>query len=165
MTMVFSGLSFGASLATWATACAVSSAGMMPSVWLRSWNAWSASSSVTETYSQRPEACQAACADAGRDTSTCDSVCIEGKVQITVWVAGPDAVDTVCAGGTRDTYGPYLVTLDESGNGVSVSPSHVTLQPLTLELMNQGELSVCIAVIAPDDGEVFISELTANVGL
>ena len=114
---------------------------------------------------QTQEACQAACADAGRDTTTCDSVCIEGKVQVTVWVAGPDDADTVCIGGTRDTYGPYLVTLDENGNGVSVSPPDVTLRPLTLELMNQGELAVCLEVSAPEAGEFLISELTANVGL
>src|SRR5271165_5278962 len=40
----------GAILATWASACAGSSAGMMPSIRLDSWNASSASESVIETY-------------------------------------------------------------------------------------------------------------------
>lgn len=120
---------------------------------------------INTVAQQTQEACQAACEAGGLSTTTCDSVCNEGQVQVTVWVAGPDAIDTVCTGGTRDTYGPYLVTLDADGGGVSVSPSSVTLQSLTLELLNQGDLSICLEIIAPDDGEVLISELTANVGL
>ena len=46
MTMVESGR-FGASRRTHATACAVSSAGMIPSFSESAWNAASASSSVT----------------------------------------------------------------------------------------------------------------------
>jgi len=114
---------------------------------------------------QTQEACLAACGTAGVDSDTCGAVCTSGQLQITVWVAGADDIGTVCTGGARDTYGPYLVTLDENGNGVSVSPSSVTLKALTLELMNQGNLSICLEVISPEDGEVLISELTANVGL
>src|SRR5215210_2799822 len=46
--------SVGASLVTWASACAGSSAGMMPSSLHRSWKAVSASLSVADTYSTRP---------------------------------------------------------------------------------------------------------------
>src|SRR6202041_509776 len=51
----------GAIFATCASACAGSSAGMMPSSLLHSWNASSASRSVIETYSTRPRSCSQEC--------------------------------------------------------------------------------------------------------
>jgi len=120
---------------------------------------------VNTLTQQAQEACLAACDGAGVDATTCDDVCSAGQLQITVWVAAAADINTVCTGGARDTYGPYMVTLDDSGNGVSVSPSSVSLQPMTIELMNAGELSMCLEVISPQDGEVLISEFTANVGL
>lgn len=120
---------------------------------------------VNTIAQQTQEACLAACDAAGLDSATCDAVCTANQLQITVWVAASADIDTVCTGGTRDTYGPYMVTLDDAGNGVSVSPSSVPLQSLTLALLNLGELSTCIEVVSPEDGEVLISQLTANVGL
>ena len=51
----------GASFIAWATACADSSAGMMPSMRVSAWKAARASSSVMETYSARPESLSQAC--------------------------------------------------------------------------------------------------------
>src|SRR5690242_1039449 len=53
--------SVGASLVAYASACADSSAGMMPSMRQQSWNAASGSSSVIDTYSARPLSLSHAC--------------------------------------------------------------------------------------------------------
>src|SRR6185312_2779645 len=56
-----SGGSVGASFVAYASACADSSAGMMPSMRQHAWNAASASSSVIDTYSARPVSLSHAC--------------------------------------------------------------------------------------------------------
>lgn len=58
MTTILSLSICGAILRAWATACADSMAGMMPSVLARYSNAQTASSSVTGTYSARPMSCR-----------------------------------------------------------------------------------------------------------
>jgi hypothetical protein len=125
----------------------------------------SSTSSKRGTTTQQAPTCAEACALAGVDSTTCANVCDENQIEITVWIAAPENVGTVCTGGDRDTYGPYLVSLDENGNGTAVSPSEVDLTARTVALINAGELAACLQVIAPDDGEVLIDSLTINVGL
>ncbi len=84
-------------------------------------------------------------------------------LEITVWIASGDEVDTVCDAGEK--YGPFSVTLDENNVPVSVDPSEVTLTQNTLDLLNSGSFSLCIEVISPVDGTVTIGSLTFNFGL
>lgn len=128
-------------------------------------SAVSGGSKVSTVSQQVVDACLTACNAASVDSATCDTVCNSGACEVTVWVAAPDDEATVCTGGTRDEYGPYLVTLDDNGQGVSVDPPSVTLEPLTIQLLNAGSLSACIQVVAPTDGTVAIAGLTINVGL
>lgn len=86
-----------------------------------------------------------------------------GILEITVWIAPADDVDTVCD--TGEQYGPFSVTLDENNVPVSVDPSEVTLTQNTLDLLNSGSFSLCIEVISPVDGTVTINSLTFNFGL
>lgn len=86
-----------------------------------------------------------------------------GTLEITVWIASGDEVDTVCE--TGEQYGPFDVTLDENNVPISVAPSEVTLSQNTLDLLNSGSFSLCIEVISPVDGTVTISSLTFNFRL
>lgn len=61
MTMLASLGSVFATFIVAHTACDVSNAGMMPSIWVHALNPLSASSSVAETYSPRLVSCSHAC--------------------------------------------------------------------------------------------------------
>lgn len=111
---------------------------------------------------QAVENCQDACDAAGIDSELCSSVCADGQISVRVWVGTLDEIETVCA--TGDEYGPFLVTL-ENGEPTAVDPSSVTLTDETLNLLNGGDFSICVEVIAPEDGNVLIDSLRFNVGL
>ncbi|MCO6435555.1 MAG: hypothetical protein J5J06_00530 [Phycisphaerae bacterium] len=111
---------------------------------------------------QAIETCQQACALAGVDGALCDDVCTDGQISVRVWVGAFDEVETVCT--TGDEYGPFLVAL-ENGVPSSVDPSSVTLSSNTVTLLNGGNFSVCVEVIAPEDGQVIIDSLRFDVGL
>ena len=83
-------------------------------------------------------------------------------LEIIVWIASVDAIDTVCESGEQ--YGPYEVTLDEDYVPIAIDPSLITLSQSTLGLLNSGEFSLCIQVISPVDGTVTIESLTFNLG-
>jgi hypothetical protein len=85
-----------------------------------------------------------------------------GILEITVWIASGDEVETVCD--TGEEYGPFSVKLEDNVP-VSVDPSEVTLSQNTLDLLNSGSFSLCIEVISPVDGIVTISSLTFNFRL
>jgi len=124
-----------------------------------------ASNGKLNTTSQQGISCSDACLAAGVSNDQCTAVCSEQRLEIMIWIADPANEGSVCTGGERDEYGPYLVKLDENGVGTSVSPSSVDLGALTIQLIQSGQLAVCAQVIAPDDGEVLIDNLTLNVGL
>lgn len=124
-----------------------------------------ASNAKVNTTSEQGISCPDACLAAGVSNDRCTAVCSEQQLEITIWIADPANEASVCTGGARDEYGPYLVTLDENGVGTSVSPSSVDLGNLTIQLIQSGEMAVCAQVIAPDDGEVLIDSLTLKVGL
>ncbi len=81
--------------------------------------------------------------------------------QVTAWIAPAAQVATVCGGGEQ--YGPFTVTFDDSLNVLSVTPSSVTLSQNTVDLLNGGEISLCIEIIWPIDATVTIEQLTLNV--
>ena len=74
-----------------------------------------------------------------------------------------DLVDTVCDVGEQ--YGPFEVVLDENLEPVSVSPSRDLLTRNTLNLINEGEFSLCIEVVSPVEGIVEIESFAFNLGL
>ncbi len=122
-------------------------------------------SKVSTVAQQVVEDCQMACEDAGLDGTTCDAVCTSGACEITLWAAAPGDEETVCTGGARDEYGPFLVAIDDTGRGISVEPPTVTLQSMTIEMLNAGSLAMCVQVVAPDNGNVAVEGLIINVGL
>ncbi len=122
-----------------------------------------AGKSILATLQQDAEACAAACSAAGLADATCESVCTEGELIVTAWIGSSGELDTVCD--TGDQYGPYTVTLDDSGQGVSVTPSSVTITDNTRDLLNGGSFSLCVEAISPTDGTVFIDSVIMNVGL
>ncbi len=107
--------------------------------------------------------CGDACALAGVDAATCTAVCEDGQLQVTIWVGLASEADTVCS--TGDEYGPYLVTLDGENNPVSVDPSTATLQPKTIQAINNQAASICLEVISPVTGTVTIDSIILNAGL
>lgn len=84
-------------------------------------------------------------------------------LEITVRVDDFDSVATVCD--TGEQYGPFTVALDSNYVPVSVDPPTVTLSQATIDLLNSGQLSLCVDIVSPVDGTVIIGSLTFNVSL
>ena len=122
-----------------------------------------AGKSILATLQQDAAACAAACSAAGVADATCTSVCTDGELIVTAWIGPADEVGTVCD--TGDQYGPYMVSLDDGGQGVSVTPSSITITENTRSLLNGGSFSLCVEAISPIDGTVFINSIIMNVGL
>lgn len=116
-----------------------------------------------------------ACSDMGATSDECLTAsqalagCLvgNGELIVTVWTASIDDVDIVCdAGDHRDTYGPYVVSLDASlQTGVSVSPPTVDLTERTTGWINAGSISFCAQLSSPVDGTVTVQSITINLGL
>jgi hypothetical protein len=77
---------------------------------------------------------------------------------VTVRIADIDELETVCDDGEQ--YGPFEVTLDENNVPVSITPSEVDLSENTVDLINSGEISLCLRVVSPVSGTVTITRLT-----
>lgn len=87
----------------------------------------------------------------------------ENTLDVTVWIAAPDELDTVCE--TGDEYGLFEVELDEDYRPIGVSPSTITLKSRTRQLINEGSFSFCVEVVSPVAGTVTIEKFTLNLGL
>lgn len=85
------------------------------------------------------------------------------SLEVTAFVAAPEDLETVCVDG--EEYGPFTVELDESFVPVSVSPSSFTLSSDTLALIEAGQISICLRVVAPVSGELVIERLSLTLGL
>jgi hypothetical protein len=107
--------------------------------------------------------CAQACELAGVADATCDQVCVEGNLIVSVAVGTFDEVATVCT--TGDQYGPFTVEIDENGDAVSVTPSSATLQDKTIAALNAGQASFCVEVISPITGTVVVGNILLNAGL
>lgn len=99
------------------------------------------------------------------DAATCASICDNNTLLVTVHIAEPGAIETVCLQEPRDTYGPFSISLDDDANVLSVSPSTVNLTDNTIDLFRSGSFAACVKVISPVDGEVSIDSLRFRVGL
>ncbi|MEK6798649.1 MAG: hypothetical protein AABZ12_06780 [Planctomycetota bacterium] len=106
--------------------------------------------------------CADACAGAGVDSATCDSVCSQNVLHVHVWIGDADAITANCEDG--DEY-MFLVQLDDGGVPTSISASPSSLNAATILRLNNGEFGACISIISPIDGTVFIDDLIFNVGL
>lgn len=85
-----------------------------------------------------------------------------GTLTITVKVAPSDQIDTVCE--TGEQFGPYTVTLDENLVPTSVTPTP-SLTPTTLDLLEQGDFSVCVEMVSSVDATISISSIRLNVSI
>jgi hypothetical protein len=105
--------------------------------------------------------CLTACLAANVDEDTCDNVCEENNLLITLHVG--DTLATVCEEG--DEY-QAIVALDDDGNPTSVAVTPEQLSAETIGLLNSGaNLAVCVEVLSPITGEVLIEEIILNVGI
>ena len=82
-------------------------------------------------------------------------------LEVTCWIN--DSVDTVFTNG--DQYGPYQVTIDDTGQGVSVSPSSITLTQGTEDLLNSGMFAIGCELVYGQDGTASVDSITLNLGL
>jgi len=71
---------------------------------------------------------------------------------VTAWAYAQDRPDGAC--GVGDEYGEYTVGVDATNEIVSVDPAELTLQPDTIDLINAGNLAVCLRVTSPVSGIV-----------
>jgi hypothetical protein len=109
---------------------------------------------------QQTGVCSTACLAAGVDSATCEEVCSQNRLLITVWIG--DDQNTVCDDG--DEY-EAVVQLDDNGDPTSVSISPSQLTQNTIDLLNSGSFAICVEVISPVTGEILIDELVFNLGL
>ena len=81
-------------------------------------------------------------------------------LEITASVGASDLLGTICDEGVGDEYGPYVVTLDANYVPVSISPTTISLTQNTINLINSGQVSVCLDVLSPVSGKVTIASFT-----
>lgn len=84
-------------------------------------------------------------------------------LEITAWIGSPAQLDTIFE--TGDRYGTYRVTLNEAGQGVSVSPSSIQLADRTIGLLNAGQFSIGFELIFGENATVVVDSFTLNLGL
>lgn len=130
---------------------------------------------VTGLCSEQAASLVAACTDAGTDSAACADQGVQslasclsdaGQIEIRTWVSAFDATVPACESGDGvDTYGPYVIELDDSDNVVSISGSPRTLQPDTLTWLDTVGARVCIQVVAGFTGQVIINEFSLSLGL
>ena len=82
---------------------------------------------------------------------------------ITVWVASANQASTVCDEGER--YGPFTIEFDDDYVIQSITPSQVTLSQNTVDLLNSGQVSLCIEAVMSIDGTISIGSLVIQVGV
>ncbi len=83
--------------------------------------------------------------------------------EVTVWVASPDQSETVCTEG--EEYGPFTIEFDDEFVIQSIAPSQVTLSQNTVDLLNSGQISLCIEAVMSIDGTISIASLEIQVGI
>lgn len=111
---------------------------------------------------QTVEDCTTACLAAGVPSATCQSVCANNHLLITVWIGSTEDITANCESGEQHVFD---VTLDDEGVPTSVSVTPSSLSDTSIELINSGVFSVCIEVLSPTDGTVLLDELILNLGL
>lgn len=130
---------------------------------------------VTGLCSEAADSSVTACIVNGTDSATCESdgvqtlaTCLSdaGQIEIRTWVSAFGSTAPACASGEGvDSYGPYVITLDDNDNVVSISGSPRTLLPNTLTWLDTVGTRVCIEVVAGFTGQVLISEFSLELGL
>lgn len=84
-----------------------------------------------------------------------------GTAEVTWWVGPMDDQDTVCE--TGEKYGPFTVTLDGQGRGVSVNTGWVELTQQSKDWYNSGQFSMCIQMEATVAGTMTIESLAMDL--
>lgn len=117
---------------------------------------------VRQTTYQTVEDCTTACLAAGVPTATCDTVCANNHLLITVWIGTTPDITASCEDGEQHVFD---VTLDDDGVPTSVAVTPSRLSDTSIGLINGGNFSICIEVISPVDGTVLLDGLILNLGL
>lgn len=65
--------------------------------------------------------------------------------------------------GEGDTYGPYTVGVDADGQATSIDPNELDLLPDTIDLINTGNIAICLRVESPVSGTIRIREMRFNL--
>ncbi len=71
--------------------------------------------------------------------------------------------DPLGACGDGDTYGPYTLSVDADGQATSVDPSELELLPDTIDLINAGNIAICLRVESPVTGTIRIRDMRFNL--
>lgn len=82
--------------------------------------------------------------------------------EVTVRIASAAEVSTVCSDG--ELYGPFTIEFNDDYVIQSITPSQVTLSQNTVDLLNSGQISLCIEAVMTIDGTISIASLVIQVG-
>lgn len=116
------------------------------------------------------EAFIASCLSSGSSQAECEAQVTQtvldclgntNTLEITGWIH--DDAGTLFTDG--DKYGPYLVTFDENGQGLTVSPNSIELTENTIALFNGGSFVVGFKLVIGQDATITVDSFTVNVGL
>ena len=116
------------------------------------------------------EAFMVTCLDSGSSQAECEAQVTQtvidclgniNTLEITGWIH--NEAGTLFTDG--DKYGPYLVTFDENGQGVSVTPSSIELTDNTVALLNAGSFAIGFKLVIAQDATITVDSFTVNVGL
>ena len=100
---------------------------------------------------------EAECSEAVRQ-AILDCLGDVNTLEITGWIGSPNELDTLFE--TGDRYGTYRVTINEAGQGVSVTPSTITLTEKTIGLLNAGNFAFGFEVVYGEDAIITIGSFT-----
>lgn len=86
---------------------------------------------------------------------------VDNTIEITISLAAPDEQDTVCDEGQM--YGPFVFTLGEDLQPLSVTPSSVDLTDETIDLLSTGSISLCVDILSTVSGTITINNFIFNL--
>ncbi|MBU0730791.1 MAG: hypothetical protein KKE17_11000 [Proteobacteria bacterium] len=79
---------------------------------------------------------------------------------LTARIGSSSDLAIVCNDGAA--YGPFVISVDDSNDPVSVEPATVTANPSTVQLINAGAFTICLQITSPVSGSLSASDLKVN---
>jgi len=95
------------------------------------------------------------------DQKTASQQQVDNTIEITISLAPLDQRDTVCE--EAQMYGPFVFTLGEDLQPLSVTPSSFELTDDTIDLLAAGIFSLCVDILSTVSGTITINNFIFNL--